>query len=698
MRISSLEVYNFTNYKAKKFHFNLPVCVIMGENRAGKTNMLRAIELALNGDVVDQVSKKNIDLLRLFGPFDDVMRVVIDIDGLGIVTREFTKRQDATGFKVSQTMTIEPLPESLATTNPGVNVLNAWLKEKLGNLYIFDFLRFFDQSPQKQFEQLFQMFAGSEKITTPIKILGEIKKDNPHLSVIATELIDKNLKDFQLIADLAYKVDKEKKAVNQDVQAFKKTVRKLEEIKSEQIKVTEELEELEGEYRENQIEIEKLQKESETWQIHNRDRKNMLEWITAHKNRLDVLNREKGELDKRLGEIDRLDRLHGLKLTYQTEIRERKEREKEAQKKIAELRNHIEELNKKIDIVKKDIGRSEIVQEYIDFIKENGKCPICNRVFDNGDSQLSIEYLTDQLHEHDREMRFLTDALEKAEAEEKKYNNQLESIHSAIEVLKISLVSLDRKVEEIVALEKNIDKLMIEIVKLNSDLTSAEANLAKATKAINEIGDQSHLITRLQQLNERQMNLKSKIDTANYQRGMLVAQETAHQKYLESKNRLELLKSLDEWIKLYKLRTVNTIFKPIEEKINVYYSSLSNKDENGKVLLKGMDDRGNEAFYIGLQYPVSSILDGEPFVPFQMVNTGHRIKLLLAFLMALPKNNLPLFLVDNCEVISHDYVTSFFRGIFDMIRENPEANIFLTFSRLLEINKLPSGIQYIQLE
>lgn len=666
MKLDSIGFRNFCSFKDRRFYLKR-INIISGPNGSGKTGILQGIELLLNGSIYDPVTGKNADLLGFFGPHDEVFEVIGEFHDGTVITRKFTRKESRGKMAVSQEIDVTPLPAEFSQ-NPGVTALEDWLRKKTGNILLFDYQKFFLDSPAKQFEQLFRAFGDSDMNSDTLK--EKLLPDEVVPESLWDQIINSSLTGIQLINDTYQNIDRYFKEQNQFLQQYKKTVRSLNEIRQDQENLSASIYELQAQYKDVMSQVEKL-----TIDINKIENAKML--LATRQQQKESLEKDIADMKKKLEELENPimpdTKSHEEKIDEL--MRQRKSLSIEIEKLSEAIKNLKQQHQSKSNQLKnafREAGENDALVSMQKILIESGICPVCG----NTPEKESLQEIVDKLEaqtfsvstvEIQKELEELTwkvseleDAKMKLEKHLSQYNVEIEKTKHLLESAKLHIV--------------NISNLKQQITKRENELTACLASI-KEVKSNMPAGDAKAMKAQLMGLKERSEKLRADLDEANSQRGILIAQEEAFQRYVDAQANLEIAKQLKTKIQELKADIVESIFMPIEEDTAKKFHAL-NGDDKWEVEFRFQDERGNDIFQMGL-VPVkktSPILD--EFIPFHRINHGHRVKLLFAFLMSLPNKGLKLYMLDDMEKLSEGYDKAFIEGCLQL-KENID-NILIT--------------------
>ena len=90
---------------------------------------------------------------------------------------------------------------------------------------------------------------------------------------------------------------------------------------------------------------------------------------------------------------------------------------------------------------------------------------------------------------------------------------------------------------------------------------------------------------------------------------------------------------------------IQKAFGQFMAKVNVDFRYLNGTKDNWYFQIRFQDERGNNVFQPGLvpDEPPTPYNDG--FIPFSSVNEGHRLKILMAFMLNIPQDGMRIFLL-----------------------------------------------------
>lgn len=665
MQLKSLKLTNFNGFKEKVIEFPSKLTAIFGENGAGKSTILQGIELAINGSIYNPLTGKQADMLDYFGFHDDKFTVELTVTNPDMVeitiTREFVRSVSSKGAKVTQNASILPVPESMQNDNIGVTTVNTFCAGLFGNVHHFDFQTFFTLSPAKQFETLASVL--SLNMTPEIleeEIFYYLDEANIANQVDISLHIHKSQKDLALLNSAVASAERVEKLHRDTVDSMKKTVRSLQEIKDQFQKVNETIQDLEARKKKTVEGKEQAQRDLSVFEQAEQKK-------TTAKLQLEQLDFDIKRIDDQMNNSIHRDYEREI-VDAQKSISTLAEYRAGKRNQLAGLEKQLQDIKEKMKHLHSQFSDMTINQAVVDFrnelmnaLEESGKCPICERDFENGDRAVAVSNLDFNSSDVRND---ISDKLKELEKEEMNTNTGIRVLRDEINDVTIEINSFESRIAN------SRDGLAHqEVIKKQNDQLLKESNLRKATcnetiksaieimSGIDYAKSRDLVAISNQQIAEFDIKLKD----AYQMNGVLKAQETAAQTYQANKERLEVAQTVKKIIKTIKANCIEKAFGDITAGISRNFRMISK--DRWYAVVKFTDDRGNQVFNLGLR-PMTQSTPLEEFVPFHKVNKGHQMRLLFAFLLSLPADNsFRILLLDEAEKISEGYEYEFIDGL-----------------------------------
>lgn len=663
MYLDCIHLKNFGIFNDYKVEIQ-KIQAFYGENATGKTTLLQAIELGITGSVYNHFTGKQDDLLSFVGFSGESYTISLHFDNPKVtVTRTFLRKEITDGFKITQEAAIDPLPEEYAhKLKLGVTEVNAYCQKLFGNIHLFSFQQFFEQSPKKQFEILGTMLPivyDAQQFREDLANAVEEVGLQAGCDVWMEGFIKPELFGLHLINNCLERVEEKEREHRQRVDAMKKTVRSIGEIKQEFAKVAETIEALEKKKAGVSGDLEKNQKDLTAHEAGKQRREQAnkeLAWIAQEIAAKETKLNE--PFDPAAMKGDKPDRLHAI-------IGEQKKLEKaevQAKEEFEILRAEVQEFAQKHQHSQHDDVRREIYAEMLQAIRSQEDCPVCGSTLDTEKIKIANKNLS--LPETDfnfsKTAKELEAKLSAAERHVSELSKKLNDLGWERKNITDALTEIDRRIAEN---DTRQEALKNEINSLKLREAEYKKTLADAAQAVNmdEVATKSLIDGLKIQMQETEQKLRKAYEL----NGVLIAQEKAAAQYQDFKQALETIKTIKNCVLDLKRAQIQKVFEPLITKIRENFQAV---DQNFTFIpeVKFTDDRGNDVFLLGLA-PIKPSSPLPEFVPFPRVNTGHQVKLLIALLLALPGDGFKLIMLDNMEKISSTFECDFQTGLIRMV-------------------------------
>lgn len=642
MKLQSLYLKNFNCFPEKVIKLN-PFTVISGENGTGKTTILQAIEFLLTGSIVNPTTGKNLDLLGFFYPQTEEFEVKgyfkIGSNEYQITRKAYRKEKNGKQ-SVSTEILVSPKPllpfPQLEPTN---TELNRWFNSLIGNVIQIDFRNFFELSPEKRFDFLSKYLKIQESEYSDVKDL--LKKEFSDLPINyqmkGLTFLNQAISEIHDYILYLKRQKDEKKKTSKGIELAGLSLEKVDIDLNNLLKEKEEIQEKIAQNQGKKISFDTIQQSLENFQ----ERKRIIE------------NKIK-ELEKQIK--DNKESLPSYNIDYC--LKEIAKYEKE-EKLIAENLEEMKEDSKKLEeeynlLVGEKNALSKQINEIKRFVKQKNKiCPLCaTRITIKKEKEIE-EYLNKQ----EKELMNINIKARECEIRIKEHNKKIDEIIIYRTKIREALIKNKNEERMINNINNRNDLIRSQIEELKNESKENEVKIKKLQLAYSEIKPVDEILVSLF---KKQRELEDKIQIANRERGVLITKNEILKSLIDLNDKIEKAEDFENTLLKLKEAEVTNGIKPLIKKASDIFNAL---DEESPYIfeIRFQDERKNTVLQPGMKMRMGTFVDS--FIPFEKINQGHQIKILLSLLFAIDKKGFRIFLLDNMEKVSKYYMERFYQTL-----------------------------------
>nr|AIF07012.1 SMC domain-containing protein (sbcC) [uncultured marine thaumarchaeote KM3_198_G09] len=532
--IRNIELVDFLAHSNTKLEFENDATVFVGDNGAGKSNIIDAITFSLFGE---HTRKNNKGLIRRganqgfakieFSANGKNYQAVRKIDSKGTLTAQFAEDMDGKLVPIAEGER-KQFGESMTKHVEGTLGMD-FEKLKIASIVQQGELSSIIKAKPKEFKELLNTIIGIDKLDAALTSMRTVQRE--------------------------FRSTIQKKFGYDDTQV-ELLENKIAEYQNESKNAQPRLEQLDVEKREQELLIAKLEnqiqndstKESQLKDLESRKK----EWQEYAKDVIKSIQNEVAEKEEIVNECKPCFAISKNKNEIESEINK-------IQKKLSAIES---ELN---DLEKKQVRLEEHEELAEKLVLKDGKCPVCDSTVDHLKPLFQKKHIEDEIKEIEKKIEKLENEKEGLEQNDVSLTNDLEEIKKAETILSTHKIKnesqLDEISAEIKAKVKQMQKIPLTIIP--GQLVGV-ANLDSHAKTIYESIVSLEKSTSGFDQQELQKNIESRADS-------MTRLTQINQEYGEISGNIKKAK-----IELEKLGSTLTELKHVER----YVTELENIQEN----------------------------------------------------------------------------------------------------------------------